>query len=460
MALSIPRIFIAAAHKSSGKTTISIGLAAALRARGRAVRMFKKGPDYIDPLWHRLASGRDSYNLDFNTQEREEMRALFARKGREADICLIEANKGLYDGIALDGSDSNAAVAELLDAPVVLVIDCEGMTRGIAPLLLGYAAFGENIRIAGVILNRVGGPRHEAKLRAAVERYTDIPVLGAVGKDASMSLRERHLGLTTPGDMAVLDERMAAIGARVAAGVDMARLEDAAARAPALDVALPPEAAPRKADLRIAIARDAAFCFYYPDDLEAFAAAGAELVFFSPISDAALPENIDGLFLGGGFPETHMAALADNRGMRAAIAAAIAGGLPAYAECGGLMYLAESLAWKGERAPMCSVVPGRAVMNTRPQGRGVIRLAARENAPWRAGAGDGEVAAHEFHYASLHGLPGDASFAWDVLRGSGIDGRHDGVIIGNLVAGFTHLRNTQKTPWVEAFCAFARARKG
>ena len=146
--------------------------------------------------------------------------------------------------------------------------------------------------------------------------------------------------------------------------------------------------------------------------------------------------------------------------MRAAIAEAIAAGLPAYAECGGLMYLAESLAWKGERAPMCSVVPARAVMNMRPQGRGVIRLAARKNAPWRAGAGDGEVAAHEFHYASLHGLPGDASFAWDVLRGSGIDGRHDGVIIGNLVAGFTHLRNTEKTPWVEAFCDFARAHRG
>ena len=464
MALSIPRIFIAAAHKSSGKTTISIGLAAALRARGRDVRMFKKGPDYIDPLWHRLASGNDSYNLDYNTQSEEEMRALFARKGAGADICLIEANKGLYDGLALDGGDSNAAVAELLDAPVVLVIDCEGITRGIAPLLLGYQAFGENIHIAGVILNRVGGARHEAKLRAAVERYTDIPVLGAVGKDALMTLKERHLGLTTPGDMAALDERMAAIGARAAAGVDLARLETIAAGALKLDMALPAAGPARKPDIRIGVARDAAFCFYYPDDLEAFAAAGAELVFFSPITDRALPENIDGLFLGGGFPETHMAALADNAGMREAIAAAIAGGMPAYAECGGLMYLAESLVWKGEKAPMCGVVPARTVMNARPQGRGIIRLAATGEAPWTAGNPDGETAgeaaAHEFHYASLHGLAGDARFAWDVRRGHGIDGRHDGVVIGNLVAGFTHLRHVEQTPWVDAFCAFVRQHKG
>ena len=458
MALSIPRIFISATHKSSGKTTVSVGLAAALAARGRDVRMFKKGPDYIDPLWHRLASGRESWNLDFNVQSREEIARLFTCKGAGADICLIEANKGLFDGIDPQGSDSNAALAELLSAPVVLVIDTEGMTRGIAPLLIGYQAFGEGVNIAGVILNRVGTPRHEAKLRAAVENYTDIPVLGAVGRDASMTLKERHLGLTTPGDMAALEERVAAMGAKVAAGVDLARLEEIAAAAPA--VAPAPRAEPLPAaDVRIAVARDAAFCFYYPDDLEAFARAGAELVFFSPIADAALPEGVDGLFLGGGFPETHMAALAANEAMRDSIRAAVGAGLPTYAECGGLMYLAESIVWNGEKAPMCGLVPGRAVMNTRPQGRGVIRLRATGQAPWSPAPPGGEIAAHEFHHASLHGLPEGGCFAWDVLRGQGMTGACDGHATESLIAGFAHLRDTEQSPWVAAFVDFVRKRK-
>ncbi len=464
MALSIPRIFISAAHKSSGKTTISVGLAVALAARGRDVRMFKKGPDYIDPLWHRLASGRESYNLDFNVQSREEMLRLFTRKGAGSDICLIEANKGLFDGIDPRGSDSNAALAELLGAPVVLVIDTEGMTRGIAPLLIGYQAFaGAGLKIAGVILNRVGTPRHEAKLRAAVERYTDIPVLGAVGRDASMALEERHLGLTTPGDMAALEERLAAMGAKVSAGVDLARLEEIAAAAPALPEPRQDEAAGEGVpapEVRIAVARDAAFCFYYPDDLEAFSRAGAELVFFSPIADGALPEGIDGLFLGGGFPETHMAALAANAAMRDSIHAAVEGGLPTYAECGGLMYLAESIVWHGERAAMCGVVPGRAVMNARPQGRGVIRLRATGEGPWSPVPPGEQIAAHEFHHASLHGQDRQGRFAWEVLRGQGMNGTCDGHATDNLIAGFAHLRNTEQSPWVGAFVDFVRRRMG
>ncbi len=456
MTLSLPRIFLAAAHKSSGKTTVAIGLAAALRARGRDVRMFKKGPDYIDPLWHRLASGRDSFNLDFNTQQPEEILDLFADRGADADICLVEANKGLYDGIDLEGRDSNAALAEMLDAPVVLVIDTEGMTRGIAPLLIGYQTFGKNLHIAGVILNRVGTPRHEDKLRAAVERYTDMEVLGAVGRDSSLVLEERHLGLTTPGDMAALDERIASMGARVGNSVDLDRLERIAAAAEPMRHVPPAPASRPKPDVRIAIARDAAFCFYYPDDLEAFAQAGAELVPFSPIADSGLPENVDGLFLGGGFPETHMAALAANAPMRESIRRAIRDGMPAYAECGGLMYLAETLVWKGEKQQMCGVVPARAVMNVRPQGRGTIRLAATGAAPWSPASAGSLVAAHEFHYASLHGLPETTAFAWEVRRGHGITGRHDGVVIRNLVAGFTHLRNTRQSPWVRAFVDFVR----
>ena len=454
----LPRIFIAAAHKSSGKTTVSVGLARALSERGRRVRMFKKGPDYIDPLWHRLASGRASYNLDFNTQDPDEIAALFAGRAAGADISIIEANKGLHDGLALDGADSNAALAKLLDAPVVLVIDTEGITRGIAPLLLGYQAFDRGVRITGVILNRVAGPRHEAKLRAAVEHYTDIPVLGAVRRNAELVLRERHLGLTTPGDVAAREQWLSAIGRMVAEQVDLARIEEMAAGAPAF--AAPAPEAPERvgAGLRVAVARDAAFCFTYADDLERMEAAGAELVFFSPLQDATLPEGIDALFLPGGFPETHMQELAANAAMRHSVAAAIRAGLPTYAECGGLMYLAERIRWGERRATMCGVVPGEAVMHEKPQGRGIVHLAASGAAPWSPAGGAGEVIrAHEFHYAALENCSCERlSFAWEVKRGFGIDGAHDGIVSGNLVAGFAHLRHTRQSPWVDAFLTFAR----
>ena len=457
----LPRIFIAAAHKSSGKTTVSVGVARALFERGRRVQMFKKGPDYIDPLWHRLASGRPSYNLDFNTQAPDEIAALFANRAARADISIIEANKGLHDGLSLDGADSNAELAKLLDAPVVLVIDTEGITRGIAPLLLGYKAFDKDVNIAGVILNRVAGPRHEAKLRAAVEHYTDIPVLGAVRRSAELVLRERHLGLTTPGDVAAREEWLSAIGRMVAAQVDLARIGEVAAGAPPLTAPLPEVPGQVGAGLRIAVARDAAFCFTYADDLERMEAAGAEIVFFSPLHDTALPENIDAVFLPGGFPETHMKELQANATMRQSVAAAIRGGLPTYAECGGLMYLAERIRWGEEAAEMCGVVPGEAVMHEKPQGRGIVHLAASGAAPWTPAGGAGEVIrAHEFHYAALEKCPCEhLAFAWEVKRGFGIDGAHDGVVLHNLVAGFAHLRHTRQSPWVDAFLTFARNHK-
>ena len=459
----LPRIFISAAHKSSGKTTISVGLARALSARGTAVRMFKKGPDYIDPLWHRLASGRASYNLDFNTQEPDEIAALFANRAAGADIAIVEANKGLHDGVALDGSDSNAALAKLVRAPVVLVIDTEGITRGVAPLLLGYQAFDEDVRIAGVILNRVAGPRHEAKLRAAIEHYTDMEVLGAVRRSADLVLKERHLGLTTPGDVAARESWLSAIGEMVAEQVDLERLGEIARDAPELEVQseaqAPPAGATLGRGLRVAVARDAAFCFLYEDDLDRFRALGAEIVFFSPLSDACLPENIDALFLPGGFPETHMTELEANAAMRRAVAAAIRSGLPTYAECGGLMYLSERIRWGEEAAEMCGIVPGEAVMNERPQGRGIVHLAASGAAPWTPAGGTGKaIRAHEFHYAALENCPCDTlSFAWEVKRGFGINGRYDGVVMHNLVAGFAHLRHTRQSPWVDAFLAFAHS---
>jgi cobyrinic acid a,c-diamide synthase len=451
-------VFISAAHKSSGKTTITLGLAAALARRGLAVQTFKKGPDYIDPMWLGLASGRPCRNLDFHLMRRDEILASFGRHGRAADISLIEGNKGLYDGLDLDGSNSNAALAALVGSPVVLVIDARGMTRGIAPLILGYQAFDRSIRIAGVILNNLGGARHEAKLRAVIAHYTDAEVIGAVPHDERVSIVERHLGLVPSNEAAAAARTVEAVRERVENSVDLDRLlAIAASAAPLPEAPLPATRTPARRRLRVGIARDAAFGFYYADDLEAFAEVGAELVPLDTLRDEKLPA-LDALVIGGGFPEASMRALEANAALRRDVARAIDGGLPVYAECGGLMYLARSISWQGETARMVGALPGDALMHARPVGRGYARLAGTAEAGWLPGAPGEEIAAHEFHYASLENLPAGLRYAYRVARGHGVDGARDGIVRGNVLASFCHLRGAGARGWVGPFVEFARAR--
>lgn len=454
------RLLISAAHKSSGKTTVSLGLCAALAARGLAVQPFKKGPDYIDPMWLGRASARACHNLDPYLMTPEQIGAVFARQAAGADISIVEGNKGLYDGLALDGSNSNAALAQLLDLPVLLVIDARGMTRGIAPLILGYQAFDRRIRIGGVILNRLGGSRHEAKLRAVIEHYTDVPVLGAIAEDTDLAVAERHLGLMPSNEHADAARQIALIGERIAAQVNLDRVRALAASAPALNLSPMPMApvVSSTRPVRIALAQDRAFGFYYPDDLQALRDAGAELLPFDTLCDPALPEAIDGLFIGGGFPELFMRELQANVSLRSQIASAIAAGLPTYAECGGLMYLARSLQWRGERCAMVGAVAGDATLHQKPVGRGYVHLSATDHMPW-AGLQGQSVRGHEFHYSSLDGLPADTRYAWRITRGHGIDGQHDGVVMHNLLATYSHLRSVAGTDWARHFVDFVRARR-
>ena len=459
-------LLIAATHKSSGKTTVTTGLAAALARRGMTVQPFKKGPDYIDPMWLGRAAGNPCINLDFHCMQEAEIVAAFCRRDAAADISIVETNKGLFDGVDVEGRDSNAALAALLGAPVVLVIDTLGMTRGIAPLVLGYVNFDPAIHIAGVILNKVGGPRHEGKLRAALEFYTDLPVLGALGRDRALEIPERHLGLVPANEAGEANRTINRLAEAVAGGVDLDRIVEIAksAEGPRLAAVPAPVATPKIKDIRIGVARDAAFGFYYPDDLEALETAGAEIVPFDCLNDKSLPD-VDGLFIGGGFPETQMGALEANRELLASIRSAIEGGLPTYAECGGLMYLSRSLTWHGETRQMAGVIPGDAVMHARPQGRGYVVLEETAAAPWpRPVAQTAESTgfpAHEFHYASLENLPRDVTYAWRVLRGHGIDGQHDGIVQGNLLAGFSHLRDVEGDRWAARFAHFVReCRKG
>lgn len=455
------RIFISAAHKSSGKTTLTIGLCAALTARDLSIAPFKKGPDYIDPMWLSRASKHDCHNLDFQTMSSDEILATLSLYSKDDDVSIIEGNKGLFDGVALDGSNSNAAVAELTKTPIVLVIDTQGMTRGIAPLLLGYQAFNDKINIAGVILNKVGGPRHEQKLRDVIKQYTNIVVVGAVPRLKELNITERHLGLIPSNETTNTDDVISTIASVIEKHVDLDLLLKISATAeelPKSNYQLNSKNKPLS--LKVAIARDAAFGFYYPSDLNAFRTEGVELVEFDTLNDTTFPE-VDALFIGGGFPESWMQELEANSSLRTQIYDAIESGLPTYAECGGLMYLSQSIEWKGKKSNMVGAIPADIVMNERPQGRGYVSLKQTNNALWKKENTMAEISAHEFHYSAFKDINdldsnSEIKYAYEMKRGNGISGIHDGLIYKNLLANYAHLRDTGRYHWVSDFVEFIR----
>lgn len=461
------RLFISAAHKSSGKTTVSIGLCAALKDSGKIVQSFKKGPDYIDPYWLSQATGRNCYNLDFYTMAKAEMLSLLQNKSHDADISLIEGNKGLYDGLDLDGSNSNAALATLTKTPVILVLDARGMTRGIAPLILGYQAFDKNVTIQGVILNRLGGSRHESKLRNVIEHYTDVQVVGAIHNDSRFNIDERHLGLVPGHEDPFCTEKINLLATAVAEQVNLNQILDIADTVPALVSEQPAEIVhATKKDIKLGLVRSAAFGFYYPDDIEALENAGATIIEIDPCTDSQLPD-IDALFIGGGFPETHMPELEANISMRTSILQAVENGLPAYAECGGLMYLAKSIEYNNKTHQMVGCVDADIIMEKRPQGRGYVQLEETGNSPWPALTPTNEkniICAHEFHYSRFKTLENcvdkngnkAVKFAFRVLRGTGITGDYDGYMFKNLLACYTHQRSSQQNPWAQRFISFVR----
>ncbi len=467
------RILISAALKSSGKTTVSIGLCAAIKQRGLIVQSFKKGPDYIDPYWLAQATGRDCYNLDFYTMEREEILSLMQNKSQDADITLIEGNKGLYDGLDLDGSNSNAALATLTSTPVILVLNARGMTRGIAPLILGYQAFDKNVSIKGVILNRLGGSRHESKLRNVIEHYTDVEVVGAIHNDDRFDIDERHLGLVPGHEDPFCTQKINLLADAITDQVNLDAVLAIASQAPELPAVDPGSdniARTRsrnhgkdieQRDIKLGLVRCSAFGFYYPDDLQALQDAGAELIEVDPCHQTELPE-LDALFIGGGFPETHMNELEANKSLRAAIKSAIDNGLPTYAECGGLMYLARSIQWNKEICQMVGCIDTDIIMEKTPQGRGYVQLEETEHSFWpkpRSWRKGHIINAHEFHYSRFNNIGNDVQFAFHVKRGMGINGKSDGYVYKNLLANYTHQRNTWNNPWAQRFIDFARSHK-
>ncbi len=383
-----------------GKTTVAAGLMAALRARGCKVAAAKVGPDFIDPGYHAVATGRPGRNLDSWICGEPAMAPLAGRAGAGADLLVVEGVMGLFDGASGGGPDaSTASIARLLDAPVLLVVDASAMSRSVAALVHGYTSFEPDLRVAGVVLNRVGSPGHLDLLREALAPLA-VPVLGALGRDDALSWRDRHLGLVPvaeqPATVAASLERLAAVTAR---SVDLDAVVALARTAPTRPVEDPalPERAGRA---RVAVAGGPAFSFVYRDNLEALEAAGAELLALDPLSDPVLPPGTEALYVGGGFPEVYAAALASNTSLLADVRARVGDGLVTWAECGGLLWLARSL----DGAALAAVLPADAEMTGRLT-LGYRTATTRRDTP--LGAPGTVLRGHEFHYSTLD-PPGDA----------------------------------------------------
>ncbi len=453
-----PRVIIAALRGGSGKTMVSLGLLAAWkRLWGRRLIAFKKGPDYIDAGWLGLAAGGDCYNLDPFLMAPDAILASFVHRSWQADGCLIEGNRGLYDGVDVEGTCSSAEVAKLLRAPVILVVDATKMTRTAAALVKGCQELDADVDLAGVIVNRVAGGRHERILRATIERYCDLPVVGVIPKDAFNIFPERHMGLVPAQEHRELDRAMAMVAEKMKGCVDLDRLWNIACRAESLglamaDTGLGAETAPGEG-ITIGVVRDQAFQFYYPENLEALRKAGATVKEISSLEAGHLPA-LDALYIGGGFPETHLEQLYHNGKLRESIRRAVENGLPVYAECGGLMYLSRGIHHQQKYYPMVGVFPCDVVLGKKPQGHGyTVVECVRENPFIPRGL---EFRGHEFHYSRVVDLDSGIPFALRLKKGHGIVHGHDGMCYRNVMASYSHLHAVGNEFWAEAMVTAAR----
>ncbi len=455
--VTTPRLVIAGQSGDSGKTLVSTGLARALVDRGLDVGPLKKGPDYIDAAWLGAAARRRAHNLDSYLMPRDRILCSLARQAARGDVLLMEGNRGLFDGMDADGTHSTAELAKTLRAPVVLLIDAHKSTRTLAAYVLGCRAMDPDLELAGVILNRVGGARHEAVAREAIRRTSGVPVVGVIPRIPDLDLPSRHLGLVTVAEHPRAEAMLRRAAEVVERHTDVEAILEIARGAGPVDCpepvhAGPPEAGARR--VRIAVARDEAFSFYYPENLDALEEAGAELVPFSPLADDRLP-SCDAAYLGGGFPELYASALARNLPLRTDLKRRIGAGMPVWAECGGVIYLARELVVDGTAFPMVGALPVTIEQTGRPQGHGYVEARVEARNPFLP---EGLVfRGHEFHYSR----PRDGSVGLDTVlamdRGSGFGGGRDGLRSGNVVGCYTHVHALGVPEWAPAL---VRAAKG
>jgi cobyrinic acid a,c-diamide synthase len=457
-----PRLVIAGLSGDCGKTLISAGLLLAARRLGLAVQAFKKGPDYIDASWLSWAAGRPARNLDSFMMGLDRCAWSFARHAVAEGLNLVEGNRGLYDGADAAGTHSTAELAKALGAPVVLAVNAAKVTRTLAASVLGCQKLDAGVRIAGVILNRVSGERHERVLRDSIESICGIPVLGVVPRGPEQGpLPGRHLGLVTPEEHPRLSELENKLLNLLEGRLDIDRLLEIARTpgesqvpGPKSQVSWGLERGTWNSPLRIGYVRDSAFTFYYPENLEALEQGGAILAPVSSLSGAPLPDDLHALYIGGGFPETHAARISANRAFLDSLARQARSGLPVYAECGGLMLLARAVHWQGRSCPMAGVLPFEVRMCASPQGHGYAQLEVDTPNPFfPVGL---VMKGHEFHYSRIE-LEGEAPpTACRVERGSGSFAGRDGVIAGNVWASYTHLHALATPEWAEGLLAAAK----
>ena len=463
----IPRLVIAAPQGRSGKTTLTLGLCAALAGRGLRVQPYKKGPDYIDPSWLSAAAGCGCRSLDpFFYETETALRSAFIKSGQVADICIVEGNHGLYDGFEETSnnvhgefeSGSTAAVARALRTPVLLVINTARMGRSIAAMVLGYQMFEAETQIAGVVLNNVANQRHEARLREAIERFTKLPVVGALPRKEMLAIPDRHLGLVPSGERdgeAVIEACRRAVEeyidldqvlemARSAEGLNYESLVEGQLTGPM-----------QGRQVSIGVMRDRVFSFYYPENLEALEEAGAELVYIDSLTCTHLPP-IQALYIGGGFPEVFMEEVSANASLRREIRQAVMDGMPVYAECGGLMYLSEKIVWGNRSAEMVGAIPATIEMTNTPQGHGYVRAKTTGENPFLPA--DITVRGHEFHNSRVVEISEEMleQTGYRLRRGKGVDGRRDGFVVRNTLAGYTHLHVAGAPGWAQGLVAKAR----
>ena len=467
MRSNYPRIIIAGERGGAGKTTVSLGVISALKKRGRSIVPYKKGPDYIDAGWLSSASGHPCYNLDPFLVTKEKILSSFIGHFGNAECAVIEGNRGLYDGMDAEGTYSTAELAKTLRAPVILVLDCTKVTRTAAAMLLGMMKFDPKVKICGVILNQVAGLRHEKVIREAIRKYCKIPVVGAIPKLRGEQLSERHMGLTPFQEHPEVKKAVAHTAHIAEKYLDLVTLWRIAKSAPSLHAmrktdgkwpktkAFSPATPSRLPAVRIGIIRDSAFQFYYPENFEELEKRGAKLIEVSALKATKLPD-IDALYIGGGFPETHAIALAKNRIFRTAVKEAVDKGLPVYAECGGLMYLGEALVLGNRTYAMAGIFPLRFSLEKKPQAHGyTIARIDRANPFYKRGT---VLKGHEFHYSAvcLSKKPLKMQFAFKMERGEGITAQRDGICFKNVLATYTHIHALGSPEWAEGMVQMAK----
>jgi len=447
-----PRIMIAGTNSGSGKSTITMGILLALRRMGMEPQSFKAGPDYLDPMHHTLVLGKNCRNLD-TWMFQDGVRDAFVRGSMDSKISIIEGVMGLYDGISgRDEIGSSAHLSKVLDVPVILVIDAKGMARSAGAIAKGFKEYDKEVNLAGVIFNRVGSERHVSMLRDSLD---GIPFIGGIPKDDCMILESRHLGLI-PAKETFDAERYERIADHVGSHIDMNLLMDIARSAKPIEHDLEPETRLSE-KVRIGVARDKAFNFYYIHNIEALQRAGAEIVYFSPMTDD-LPD-VDGLYLGGGYPEIFSKELESNKTLRNRIRKASDDGMPIYAECGGLMYLCSSMMdIDGNDREMCNVFNAKATMENKRMTMGYVdAVCERDNVICERGW---STRGHEFHYSKVV-VEGDPEYAFRCVKGNGISEGKDGLLRGNTVGGYLHLHfaSNPKIPvrFVDCCCKYRRS---